>query len=113
MKTVEAIVALLVFLLILQLFNPTVRPVDSSLYQIQLANDIWRVFQLRGDLQGFNKLKLNADANEVTKLTSLCIEFDEEDVTSCIPKSNIAQISRMVIIDDQPKKITVKVGTEK
>ncbi len=111
MKTVEAIIALLVFLLIVQLFVPMPQQLNSSLYKIQLVNDVWRVFQLRGDLQGFDKTKLNADVDEITKLTALCIEFEEEDVTSCIPKENIVQTNKIAIIEGEAKKITVKIGT--
>lgn len=111
MKTIEAIIAFVFFIMILQLFTPLSKNIDTSLYHVQIANDIWRVFQLRSDLQGFDKNKLNIDANRITELTKLCIEFQEEDVTSCIPKEKTAQLERVAIIDGKATKITLKIGT--
>jgi len=110
MQTLEAILSLLVFLLIVSVFVPIERAVDNSVYKMQIANDVWRVFWLRGDLQDFNKVKMNVDANEITKLTGLCIGFEEEDVTSCIPKEGIAQVRKTAIVDGKPEIITLMVG---
>jgi hypothetical protein len=110
METFEAMLSLLVFLSMLTLFTPEPQAIDNSLYASQIANDVWRVFQLRGDLHNFDKLKLNADADTMTELTSLCIEFKEEDVTSCIPKDKITSIRRTVIKDGEPEAITMRIG---
>jgi hypothetical protein len=112
MKTLEAIIALLVFLMIVQMFQPTARQIDNSLHRMQIANDVWRVFQLRGDLEGFDKVRLNADAEKITGLTSLCIGFDEEDVTSCIAGNTVTQVKKVAIINGEPKEITMRIGIE-
>ncbi|MFA6530714.1 MAG: hypothetical protein WCT31_03200 [Candidatus Micrarchaeia archaeon] len=110
MKTLEALISLLVFLLIIASLAPMAQPERDGIYRMQLANDIWRVFSLRGDLEGFDKTRMNVDAEEITKLTSLCVELDEEDVTSCIPEEKITQVRKTAIVYGEPKTITLRVG---
>lgn len=112
MKTIEALISLLVFLIIIAGLAPMAQPERGGLYQMQLANDVWRVFSLRGDLEGFDKIKMNADADEITELTGLCISFDEEDVTSCIPESSITTMKKTAIVEGEPKIITLRIGIE-
>ena len=115
MQTIEAIISLLVFLSILPLILSSIEPhvPDDSFYRLHLANDIWRVFYLRGDFENFDKSALNSDANQITKLTSLCIGFEEEDVTSCVSDSELIRIKKTAIVDGNPKWITMKVSVKK
>jgi len=110
MKTLESIISLLVFVSIAIMLIPEPKELDYSVYKTQIANDIWRVFELRNNFVGFDKNKLNDDANKITELTSLCIEFEEEDVTSCIPETKTIQIRKMAIVDGNPKTITMRIG---
>lgn len=115
MQTIEAIISLLVFLSILPLILSSVEPhvPDDSLYRLHLANDIWRVFYLRGDFEDFNKLALNRDANQITELTNLCIGFEEEDVTSCVSDVELIKIRKIAFVNGNPKWITMKVSVKK
>ena len=115
MQTIEALISLLVFLSILPLILSSIEPhvPDDALYRLHLANDIWRVFYLRGDFEDFDKAALNRDAEQITKLTGLCIGFEEEDVTSCIGESEFIRIKKIAIIDGNPKWITMMVSVKK
>lgn len=112
MQTFEFIIGLLTFLLIAQILSssPNVS-VDDSLYKYQLANDVWRVFYLKGHLTSFDKIGLNSDANKITSLTGLCIEFEEEDVTSCIVKNQLITINKLAYYNGKINSLTIKIGS--
>lgn len=115
MQTIEAIISLLVFLSILPLVLSSIEShvPDDSLYRLHLANDVWRVFYLRGDFEDFDKAALNRDAGRITKLTGLCIGFEEEDVTSCVSDSELIRIKKTAIVGGIPKTITMAVSVRR
>lgn len=111
MNTLEAIFSFLVLLSLLPfIINIPDYSVDNSHYSLKLAEDIWRVLYLRGDLEGFDKDALNKDVEEISTLTSLCISVEEEDVASCIPEGQPLVIKRIAFIKGNPKIISLKIG---
>lgn len=110
MQTFEALISFLVFVSIIAMLQVPHHEIDDSLYRLQLAGDVWRVFQLRGNLGGFDKLKMNLDADEITRITGLCIEMEEEDVATCIPQGSVVRIERLAIINGQPEAIHMRIG---
>lgn len=113
MNTLEAIFSFLVLVSLLPLFlGIQTYSVDSSHYDLKLAEDIWRVLYLKGDLGYFNKNSLNKDLKEIEKSTSLCVSIEEEDVASCIPNETTVVIKRVAFINGNPKVITIFVGVK-
>jgi hypothetical protein len=97
LKTVEALIALVV-LLSFSSFQLLHQPVQhSSLYQYELAEDAWRVIWLKGGFQpsqhdewmgetfGINVGEMDESADKITELTGLCVEMDSLQATSCVP----------------------------
>jgi hypothetical protein len=109
MKSFEALFTLLVILsfsfLILNYPEPKL---NDSLYRFQLANDVWRIWQLRGDLDGFNEVKMTADADYMTQLTGFCIYLVEEQVASCTyDETIISSIQKKAWINGEIKTLTL------
>ena len=113
MNTLEAIFSFLVLVSLLPLFlGIQTYSVDSSHYDLKLAEDIWRVLYLNGDLEYFDKNSLNKDLEKIEDLTSLCVYMEEEDVASCIPDETTVVIKRIAFINGNPKIITIVIGVK-
>ena len=78
MHTLEAVFSLIVFVgFSTMLTLGADAPTDYSLYQYQLANDVWRVLYLRhGVALLYNPSIAAEDMEEITSETGLCIESD-------------------------------------
>lgn len=118
MQTLEAIISLLVFVALLpQFLSIEEKPVDDSLYRMQLANDIWRALYLKSDFEDFSFAEYNAarnnaeaDLNKITKSTGICIFIGGEKLTSCRGEKTGEQIittEKMLIVDSIPQKVTL------
>lgn len=111
MNTLEAILSFLILLSLLPvLLTIQDYTIDTSHYNLKLAEDVWRVLYLKNDLRGFDKINLNKDLKEIYELTSLCVLIEEEDVASCIPNEATVVIKRVAFINGNPKTITIQVG---
>lgn len=123
LKTVEALIALVV-LLSFSSFQLLHQPVQhSSLYQYELAEDAWRVIWLRGGLQpaehdewmggtfGINENDMVESADRITELTGLCVEMDSLQATSCIPGENAIVLHKNVMAPF-PIPVVFRMGPE-
>ncbi len=110
MNTIEAMFSFLIFLSLIPLVQQSNYSIDHSHYALKLGEDIWRILYLKGSLNDFDENKLNENLNELTELTSLCIEFKEKDVVSCIPKESLVVIKRIAYINGNPRIITISIG---
>lgn len=77
MQTLEAIISFTFFLFFAtyMLAELDYTKPNYSLYQYQLANDIWRVLYLKGSLKDFSLLNRNSAEETMTKIyeeTGLC-----------------------------------------
>lgn len=108
LKSIEALVAL-ISVISFSLLVLAQRPpeLNDSLYHYQLGNDVWRVFYLRGDLEGFNKEGLNRDAEEVTRLTNLCVYLKEEDVASCLGEESRIHVQKEAWVNGEVTNLTL------
>jgi hypothetical protein len=123
LKTVEALIALVV-LLSFSSFQLLHQPVQhSSLYQYELAEDAWRVIWLKGGLRpslhdewtgetfGINELAMDESADKITELTGLCVEMDYMQATSCIPGEG-AMVLHKVVMAPFPTPVIFRMGPE-
>ncbi|HLC68452.1 MAG TPA: hypothetical protein VJH24_01315 [Candidatus Bilamarchaeaceae archaeon] len=107
-KSFEAIFTLLVVVSFsLLILNQPLPGINDSLYRLQLAHDVWRVWQLRGDLDGFDKNAMNRDADAMTALTGTCIYLEEEDVASCLGGERIIALPQKAWVNGEVKNLTV------
>jgi len=115
MQSFEALLSLFVFVTILAYVlaaDPGPKPLDDSLYRMQLAEDAWRVLYLRGDLRDFGEEKrgaVEADMAKIGEQTGLCLFIHGVEFTNCrdgLPHEGIASLSRTVIIGGSPEKAT-------
>lgn len=113
MKSFEAMFTLLVVisfsLVVLGAGQPQL---DYTLHQYQLANDVWRVWYLRGDLQGFDKASMNKDAEEITQLTGWCVYLEEEDVASCLGEGKLISVQKKAWVNGAVKDLTLVLAQE-
>ncbi|MFA5412228.1 MAG: hypothetical protein WC350_02690 [Candidatus Micrarchaeia archaeon] len=123
LKTVEALIALVV-LLSFSSFGLLHQPVQhSSLYQYELAEDAWRVIWLKGGLQpsshdewmggtfGIDEGKMHEGAEEITELTGLCIGMDTLEANTCIPGENAIVLHKNVMAPF-PVPVVFRMGPE-
>jgi hypothetical protein len=88
MQTLEAIFSLMFFLSIstVVLLEAEPKPVDDSLYRMELANDAWRVLYLRGAFEDFGESKRDFIEDEMTgmgEITGLCYFIEGINYTNC------------------------------
>lgn len=112
MNTIEAILSLMIFILIISTFISVPTPeLDDSLYKLKLSEDIWRNLYLKGDFENFNKEKIKEDLNEINELTGLCVSINwkEESIKTCEP-SQFVVVKRIAFINGSPEMISIKLG---
>lgn len=105
MKSFEALftlVAVVAFaLLVLRVQEPAL---DDTLYRYQLANDVWRVWWLRGGMDhGWNLIDrtvLNEDADRIGRLTGWCVYVEEEDVANCRDGIVIMAVQKKALVSE-------------
>jgi hypothetical protein len=105
MKTFEALVSLVVLLSIIAAITIQPQPVNTSLYKYQLANDVWRVMQLRGSTH--DAAAMNSDAAALSELTGLCVKIDED----CDADQTTTE--RTAYLNSTTTQIRVRVGQQK
>ena len=116
MQTFEALFSLFVFcLLAAQFLVFEEKPIDNSLYRLQLANDVWRALYLKGDFEDFSFNKGNqardnaeADLKEITEMTGICVFINGEQLTSCRgikTGEHMITTEKLLIVDGVPQKV--------
>lgn len=118
MQTIEAVFSLTLFLSIASaaLSGAAPRPLDDSLYRIQLAEDAWRVLYLRNDFESLGRPpseKLETDLRALGTMTGKCYFISGIEMTNCrgSPITEFRSKSRRTIIyDGQPKQVTFSIG---
>ncbi len=112
MNTIEAVLSLLVFVLIISNFTSIPNPeLDDSLYKLKLSEDIWRILYLKGDLKDFQEDKILEDLEEIKELTGLCVSINwkEKSIKTCEP-SQFVVVKRIAFINGSPEIISIKIG---
>ena len=119
MKTIEATISLLVLLSFssIALFHlPSYR---SSLYEYELAEDVWRVLYLRGHFHPGeippdfmqDEYALIEDTERISSLTGLCISFETElQGSSCIPGERSIYLKKTAFIEGKPRLVELHIG---
>lgn len=120
MQSIEAVLSILVFSSIALAFSGPLSDdggIDDSLQRLYLAQDAWRVLQLRGDFQDFHlghDSALKEDVDSITDLTGLCVFMTGSTrYTSCRGGERheiTASIRRTVIVGGVPWKVTFSLG---
>ncbi|MFH1520799.1 MAG: hypothetical protein ABID61_04085 [Candidatus Micrarchaeota archaeon] len=117
MQTVEGILSLLFFISILLLLVPEVKPIDYSLYQLQLADDVWRILYLRGNFNDFADAKrviIELDMAKIGDQTGLCFFIDGIQFTNCRSGDNhviLITLKRTVISAGSPRQVTFSIAS--
>ncbi|VVC04149.1 Uncharacterised protein [Candidatus Bilamarchaeum dharawalense] len=117
MQSIEAFLSLLFFITILIPILPNTEQPDHSLYQIQLAEDVWRVLYLRGDFQSLSELgrpKIESDLGIIGNQTSLCFFIEGIEYTNCRsgePHKKLVSISKTIIFNGALKKTTFSISS--
>jgi hypothetical protein len=121
LKTVEALVSLLVVLSFLS-FGLVHHPVQhSQLYRYELAEDAWRVVYLRGGLLPCENAKgllgpdehaMNRDVDRIQEIAGLCFEMDKLQVASCLPGEEAVVLHKTVYGPLGPFPVEVRVGPD-
>lgn len=88
MKFIEAIFSLVVLTLIcMSVLNITLAPKTPTIYKEQLAQDIWRIVQLKYEnlpsIGSPNWIKLNADLMKIKDMTGLCVYMKGVRISNC------------------------------
>ncbi|HSB47617.1 MAG TPA: hypothetical protein VLD37_06400 [Candidatus Bilamarchaeum sp.] len=88
MQSLEALFSLMFFLSICTaiLIQAEPKPLDDSLYRMELADDAWRVLSLRGDFGGFGEGKrpaVETDLRALGDMTGLCYFIQGINYTNC------------------------------
>ncbi len=118
MQILEAMISLMVLVSFLSFIagEQHARAVDDSLYKYQLANDVWRVIYLRGDLKDFSfddanlaRDRIELDLQRVGELTNLCVFIGGERITNCRGEDveKLVSTERITIVDDAPQRVMV------
>ncbi len=119
MQAIEALISLQIFLIAgisIMLVSIAPRPIDDSLYRLQLAGDAWRVLYLRGDLAGLSDDGRGAIENDMRALgdmTGLCYFMSGVEFTNCRDQENhpaLASVSRTVFIDGIPRRVSFSIA---
>ncbi len=112
MKSFEALLSLLAVVSFSLMVLQQHAELDDALYKYQLANDVWRIWYLKGHLATFDKHGMNSDAEKITELTGNCIYLEEEDVASCIGKEKISTVHKKAWVEDRIENITLVISRE-
>ncbi len=123
MQSLEAVLSLLVFLLITTQIIPfDAKPVNDSLYRIQLANDVWRVLYLKNDFEDFSFTTGNPSLNsaeknliDITDVTGICVSVRGFGLWSCRPGNvygwvngeQIITIKKILVVSGVPSEVTL------
>lgn len=130
-KTLEAVISLVVLLSFLS-YGLLHHPVQHSrMYEHELAEDAWRVIYLRGGFgpewklgEGCLSLKdgcgvlwpdevsMNRDAERITELTGLCVAMDGLQVASCLPGEGAMILHKTVSSGGEPMTFAFRMGPE-
>lgn len=116
MQTIEGFLSLLFFISILVLLMPNPKPIDYSLYQLQLADDVWRVLYLRGNFNDFSDAKrvvLESDMIEIGTQTGFCLFIDGIQFTNCRSGDThimLISLQRTVLFGGSPRQITFSIA---
>ena len=121
MQTIEAVISLVFLILICSTILLTMpeQRIDDSIYRMQLAEDVWRVLYLRGDLNGFSssqsivkkasETKIENDLDVIGSEMGLCIYMSGIQMTNCrdgiAGREKIVSIERMLVDNGEPRKI--------
>lgn len=116
MQIIEGFLSLLFFISILILLMPDTKSIDYSLYQLQLADDIWRVLYLRDNFNDFSEAKriaIESDMAEIGTKTGFCLFIDGIQFTNCRSGDNhviLISFKRTVLSEGSPKQITFSIA---
>jgi len=120
MKTIEALISLMVLLSFTSLSLLHAPTTESHLYKYQLAEDVWRIAYLKGcfnqsvpSLNPQNEMEecLNPLIAEIERETSTSIAFTPlEAAGSSLPSENAATITKTVMLNGVPKLVQMKIG---
>jgi len=120
MKTIEALISLMVLLSFTSLTLLHAPPQEPQLYKYQLAEDIWRIAYLKGcfnqsvpSLNPQNEMEecLNPLIAEIERETALRIAFSPlEAAGEELPGENAATIHKTILVNGIPKEIILQVG---
>ncbi|MCK4319855.1 hypothetical protein KAW38_04775 [Candidatus Micrarchaeota archaeon] len=111
MQTIEAVISLLVLLSFSIPFLISAPLQDTSLYQLQIAGDIWRVLYLKGDLYPLDKYEMQKDADKIKLLTGLDVCFDEMDVCTGLVDDGLV-VKKTILTDLGFQRVTMRIGVE-
>ncbi|MGB9718972.1 MAG: hypothetical protein ACPL06_00050 [Candidatus Anstonellales archaeon] len=105
MHTLEAVFSLIVLIgFSMMLTLGADAPTDYSLYQYQLANDVWRVLYLKhGVALLYDPSVATSDLEQITSETGLCIETDF--YTTCGVREGVT-IKKPIVLGN----VQIKVG---
>lgn len=120
----EATISLVVLLSFLS-YGLLHYPVQHSrMYEYELAEDAWRVLYLRGGfgpewkpgngeyVLGPDEGKLNEDAEDISRLTGLCVAMDGLQVASCLPGEGAIAVHKTVSSGGGPISVLFRMGPE-
>ena len=118
MQTVEATLSLMMFLSVSSavLSAAEQKPVDDSLYLMQLSNDAWRVLYLRGSLDSLDQgphPKLEEDLRSLGALSGKCYFISGVEMTNCRGmgiREFRSKSARSIIYEGRPRQVTFSIG---
>ncbi len=119
MQTLEASLSLLIFLSAASVLAPPEEHdyLDDSIYRLQLANDAWRVLQLRGLSGGMgegSRPAIEAELDAMGKRTGLCYFIRGMNMTNCRSGDEEREITssvrRIALYGGEPEVLSVSVG---
>ena len=122
MKTMEALISLMVLLSFTSLSLLHAPTQESQLYKYQLAEDVWRIVYLKGcfnqsvpSLNPTNEMEecLNPLLAEIERETLLRIAFDLELEAAAgedLPGENAAATTKTIMANGVPKLVQMKIG---
>jgi hypothetical protein len=118
MQTVEAVLSFLAFAAISSSLMMAVHPVpqDDSLYRLQLAEDVWRVLYLRGDLapgSGEDGLALESDVRGIGDEAGLCVFIRGIETANCRggpEREMTVSVSRTMFVNGSLRSVTLSLG---
>ena len=118
MQTIEAVFSLMFFLSIsgavLTAAEP--KPLDDSLYHMQLANDAWRVLYLRDGFQGLgndSRYILEKDLVSLGNQSGMCYFIHGIEMTNCRGREIsdfYLKSRRTVVYDGRIRTVTFSIG---
>jgi len=93
-KFIEAIFSLVVLtLLCMTVLNIAITPKTPRIYREQLAQDVWRIVQLKYEnlpaTGSSDWIKLNADLVKIKSMTGLCVYIKGVQISNCRGSSGV------------------------